>query len=410
MPAFAFHAVDTAGRAQRGVLEASSLIGARRALRERDLLPVSVSPAPTGRVVAGAPGSALARLLQPKVRGKALADITRQLATLIGSDVRIEEALRLLAEQFAGGPAAPVLLELRGAVLEGRSLAEALGARPDVFPAFYRASVSAGERSGRLPHVLAHLSDFVEGRERTRQKVRLALLYPTLLAVVSGSIVFLLMTYVVPDITRVFIARGAELPFLTRALIGVSGFLATFGWVAAVLIVVGGWGLGRWAAAPSNRLTLGRWLVTAPVISRFGRQLNAARFAGSLATLVASDVPLVDAVTAAAAVTPNPYVRAQAMEVAARVRQGVSLHRAMKDSGVFPPLLLAVVASGESSGRLGQALGRAAADLERELDAQTAALVALVEPAVILLMGGVVLLMVLAILTPIVNLNNLAGL
>ena len=411
MPAFAFRAVDAAGKPQRGVLEASSPVGARRALRDRNLLPVSVVEARTAS--SGAVGARAApsftRLFRPRLGGRALADVTRQLSTLIGSDIRIEEALRLVAEQNARTPAGPLLLNVRGAVLEGRGFSEALSDHPDVFPEFFRASVAAGERSGKLADVLAHLTDFVEGRERTRQKIQLALLYPTLLAIVASAIIVLLLVYVVPDITRVFVARGAELPFITRALIGISAFVGAFGWVMALVVVAAGWGARQWLKTDANRLTFARRVAHTPGIQRFSRQLNAARFAGSLATLVRSDVPLVDALVAAAAVTPNRYIRQRALEVAARVREGASLHRAMTEAAVFPPMLLAVVASGETSGRLGHALGRASADLERDLDVLTAALVGLVEPAVLLLMGGVVLLMVLAILTPIVNLNNLAG-
>lgn len=411
MPAFAFHAVDAAGKPQRGVLEASSPVGARRALRERNLLPVSVvSAAPTPTVVSGAPGFSLDRLLRPRLSGRALAQVTRQLSTLIGSDIRIEEALRTVAEQAASTPAGPLLLSVRGAVLEGRSFAAALAEHPAAFPEFYRASVAAGERSGRLADVLAHLTDFVEGRERTRQKIQLALLYPALLALVSGAIIVMLLIYVVPDITRVFIARGAELPFLTRALIAVSSGLASFGWLLALLILGAAVAFRQWLRTPDNAMTFARFNAQTPPLRRFVRQLNAARFAGSLATLVRSDVPLVEALTGAAAVTPNLWIRRQAVQVAARVREGTSLHRAMADAGAFPPLLLAVVAGGEAGGRLGETLGRAADELQRELDGLTSALVALVEPAVLLVMGGVVLMMVLAILTPIVNLNNLAGL
>lgn len=413
MPAFAYRAVDAAGKPQRGVLEATSLVGARRVLRDRALLPVSVVEADVRAGSAAAPadvsGRSLLRLFRPRVGARALADATRQLSTLIGSDIRIEEALRLVAEQSAGTPVGPLLLTVRGAVLEGRSFAAALADHPQAFPEFYRASIAAGEHSGRLADVLAHLTDFVEGRERTRQKVQLALLYPTLLAIVATAIIVLLMVYVVPDITRVFVARGADLPFITRALIGISAFIGAFGWLLALLALAAGWGARTWMRAPANQLSFARWVASTPPIRRFSLQLNAARFAGSLATLVKSDVPLVDALVAAAAVTPNRYVRQRAVEVAGRVREGVSLHRAMTEAAVFPPMLLAVVASGETSGRLGHALGRASADLDREIDVLTAALVSLVEPAVLLLMGGVVLLMVLAILTPIVNLNTLAG-
>jgi general secretion pathway protein F len=252
--------------------------------------------------------------------------------------------------------------------------------------------------------VLRHLADFVEARHRNRQKVQLALLYPALLGLVSFGMIALLLVYVVPDIVRVFVSRGAELPFLTRALIAVSGALKSYG-LAATIVLAAAAALGlRWAAVPVNRLRLDAWLSR----TRLSRQHNAARFAASLATLVQSAVPLVEALEAAAAVTPNRYVRARAMAVAERIREGASLRAAMSEAAVFPPMLVAIVSTAEASGQLAPALARAAAELERELDALSSAIVALVEPAVLLLMGGIVLLLVLAILLPIIGLNNLA--
>ena len=409
MPAYAFRAVDAAGRPQKGVLEAGSASGARRTLRERNLLPTVVEPAGKSIRPRLSGEIRLDRLLRRRFGPRDLADATRQLSTLIGSDIPIEEALRIVAQQHETGGAGAALLDIRSAVLEGRSFAAALGERPDAFPEFYRASIAAGEHSGKLAQVLAHLTEFVENRERSRQKLRLAMLYPALLASVSGGMIVLLMIYVVPDIVKVFVTRGAELPLLTRALIVVSSGVQRFGLFALALAVGLGVGWRHWLKAPANRLALARRLAQTPPFARFVRQANAARFAASLATLVQSNVPLVDAVAGAAAVTPNLHIRERALGVAARVREGASLHQAMAEAGTFPPMLLAIVASGESSGKLGATLGRAAAELERELDALVSTLVALAEPAVLLLMGGIVLILVLAILLPIVNLSNLAG-
>lgn len=406
MPAFVYHAVDSAGASKRGVIEAASPLGARRLLRERDLLPVSVAPA-TGRQ-GGSRLALLARFRGAKVSARSLATITRQISTLVSSDVNIEEALRLVANQADASAVGSLLLDVRGAILDGRSFANALGEHPAVFPEFYRASVAAGEHSGKLADVLSHLADFVETRHRNQQKVQLALLYPALLALVSLGMMALLLVYVVPDIVKVFVSRGAELPLLTRALIAVSAGLQSYGIALAIALLAGGLVARRWAAMPANRLRLAEFLATTQPFARFVRQHNAARFAGSLATLVQSAVPLVDALNAAAAVTPNLYIRGKALAVAARVREGSSLQAAMAEAAVFPSMLTAIVASGESSGRLGPALARAATELERELDALMATLVSLVEPMVLLMMGGLVLLMVLAILLPIINLNNLA--
>ena len=401
MAAFTYRAVDRLGQAQSGVIEASSPLAARRSLRDRDLVPIAVTA--TDIIVTR-------RLpqLRASVGTKALANVTRQLATLVGTDIRVEEALRLIGSQEQGA-VAELLLNIRGRILDGRSFATALAEHPAAFPEFYRASVAAGEASGRLDQVLAHLADFVENRARSANRLRLALLYPALLAAVSLTMMTMLLIYVVPDIVRVFVSRGAALPLLTRLLIGLSGFVVNWG---AVVLVAGGIATiaaRRWLAVSANRLHVDRLLATTPPFAGFSRQLNAARFAGSLATLVSSDVPLVDAIPTAAAVTPNRFVRAQTLTVAARVREGTSLRRAMDEAGVFPPMLIAIVASGEASGRLGPVLTRAAVDLQRELDTLVATLMGLIEPAVLLIMGGIVLLMVLSILLPIINLNNIAG-
>lgn len=404
MAAFTYRAVDAAGKPQKGVVEAATAAGARRLLRERALLPVSVE-------VSNDRTPAAPRLRWPwqRVGQRALATMIRQLATLIGSDIRIEEALRLVADQAETTRMRSLLLDLRGAILDGRSFAGALATRGDAFPEYVCAAIAAGEQSGRLADVLAHLADFVESRAQAHNKVQLALLYPALLALVSLGMVVMLMVYVVPNIVRVFQQHGADLPFLTRALIGLSGFVRGFGWVLAALLIVGGIALRRWIAAAANRLTVDRLFATRQPFARFSRQISAARFAGTLAQLVQSSVPLVDALAAAAAVTPNRHIRARALLATERVREGASLHAAMTEAGVFPAMLLAIVASGESSGRLGPALARAATELERELDALVSMLVSLVEPAVLLVMGAIVLLLVLAILLPIVNLNNLVA-
>jgi hypothetical protein len=232
---------------------------------------------------------------------------------MIGSGIRIEQALRIIGDQNAKRPEGSVLLNVRGAILEGRSFAVALGEHPRVFPDYYRASVAAGEQSGQLDAVLAHLTDFVERRERSQRKVQLALIYPALLAVVSMLIVGLMLVYVVPDITRVFVSRGAELPLLTRGLIGLSDMLQKLGWIMVILLAAGVLATRQWLQSEANVMTVARLIAQQPPTARFSMQMNAARFAGSLSTLVRSGVPLVDAVNAAAAVTPRRVSREVAM-------------------------------------------------------------------------------------------------
>jgi general secretion pathway protein F len=406
--AFVYEAVDHGGKSRKGVIEAGNATAARQQLRDQSLLPVALRPAHATPGTAG--GVRLPALRRNRLGAKALATLTRQLSTLIGSGIAIEEALRLTALQAESATAKGIILRVRGAIMEGHSLAQALAQHPASFPTFYQASVAAGEHSAKLADVLAHLAAFVELRRRNQHKVQLALLYPALLAILSTSMIVLLLIFVVPDIVRVFVSRGTPLPFLTRALIALSEGAQNFGpWLLLALLIFGFFAR-RWIAVPANRLRLDAMLIRYPPFARFSRQSNAARFSGSLATLVQSAVPLVDAIRAAAAVTPNRFVRDKAFAIEQRVREGASLQAAMGEAGVFPAMLVAIVASGENSGALGPALGRASAELEDELDTLTATLVGLVEPVVLLVMGGIVLLMVLAILLPIINLNNLVGL
>ncbi|MBA3324314.1 MAG: type II secretion system F family protein [Rhodobacteraceae bacterium] len=408
MAAFTYRAVDRSGRAQAGVLEATSAASARTDLRARGLLPVEVVAS------RGAPGAgvttrpSLFGRLRPAIGARDLTLITRQLATLIGSGVRIEDALRTVASQAAPRVAA-VLLNVRAAVLDGRSFGQALGEYPNVFSDFYRASVLAGEQSGQLDQVMRHLAAFVENRTRNAQTVQLALLYPALLAVVSLAIITLLMAYVVPDIARVFASRGADLPLLTRSLIVASGAVRDYGLVALLVLTLAALGFQRWLRPAANRLRFHRLLAQGRATARFVTRVNAAQFAGTLATLVQSRVPLVEALAAASAVTPNLFIRTQVEAATARVREGASLRDAVGAANCFPPMLTAMIGSGEAGGNLGETLARAAEDQQRDLDAWVRTLVALVEPAILLVMGGLVMLMVLAILLPIVSMNSLAG-
>lgn len=406
MGAFTYRAVDRAGKPHAGVLEAASTSAARQDLRARGLLPVHVaasggqSGTPTRRsLLAG---------LRPTVGARELTLVTRQLATLIGSGVRVEDALLTISRQSPPRVAA-VLLNIRAGVLDGRSLGQALGGYPAVFSDFYRASVMAGEQAGQLDEVMRHLANFVENRTRNAQTVQLALLYPALLGLVSAGIITLLMTYVMPDIVRVFTARGTDLPLLTRGLIVASEAVRRYGLVALLALALAGLGLRRWLAAPANRLRFHRLLARGRATAGIVTRINSAQFTGTLATLVQSHVPLVEALSAAAAVTPNLHVRERVEGAAARVREGASLRDAIGSASCFPPMLIAMIASGEAGGNLGETLARAADDQQRELDAWVRAVVALVEPAILLVMGALVMVMVLAILLPIVSMNNLAG-
>lgn len=405
MAAFVYKAVDAKGSGTSGVIEAVSATAARQALRARNLLPVSVEATSGKR----SPGARLTSLRRSRISVRTLTVVTRQLATLIGAGVRVEDALKTVADQVDNARAASLLLTLRASILDGQSLATALDAYPHVFGMFFRASVKAGETSGQLGQVMEHLADYVEKRSKNRQTVQLALLYPSILAVVSLGVIVSLLVFVVPDIVRVFSSRGAELPFLTRALIAVSDGIASYGVVAAFVLVLllasANWALRR----PAIRLRWHAWMARTWPMRIFVLKSNATQYASTLATLASSRVPLSEALDAAAATVSNSHIQQLAGRISSRVREGTALSQAMREAAVFPPLLVAMVASGEASGTLAATLTRAANDQSRDLDALVSALVALVEPGVLLLMGGVVMLLVLSIILPIVNLNNLVG-
>ena len=415
MAAFRFKALDDTGKPHIGMLEAVSPVAARQQLRARNLLPLEVIASvkaerakPDRGVPEGAGMMARPPRSGPRMPLASLTLVTRQMATLLGSGLRIEDALSTIAQGLPP-KVAGILLTVRASVLEGRSFGDALATYPQIFSDFYRASVRAGEAAGKLDQVMTHLAGFVENRARNRQTVQLALLYPALLAVVSLAIITLLMAFVVPDIVRVFTSRGTDLPFVTRALIAVSALVRGYGLFAGAVFILAGVLWSRWLRTPANKRRWHRVLATGRLTSKFVQRMNASQFAGTLATLVQSRVPLIEALVAAADVTPNLHIRGRVAEITEKVRQGTSLKRAMDEAAVFPPMLVAMVASGEATGNLGAALDHAATDQQRDLDAWVRAMVALVEPAILLVMGGMVMVMVLAILLPIVSMNGLVS-
>lgn len=395
-----YHAVDPSGKKSKGLLDAANEASARADLRRRGLLPLSIEP------TRHAAGSAF-RPHRMSLKKQVL--VTRQLATLAGAQVRIEDAIKIVADQIKGPRDVSLLLNLRSAIVDGRSFAEALEDAPGSFDEYYRASVRAGESAGKLSEVMEHLANHMEDRARNRQSLQLALIYPALLALVSIGVIVALLTLVVPDIVRVFTARGAELPALTRGLIAVSDWIARWGLIAAgvgVAAIVAGLALLR---QPAIRLAWDRWLTRAPVVRGLVLRVNAAQFTGTLATLVQSGVPLAEALAAAARTVPNRFMRTRIAEVTQNVQDGASLSKSIQATEVFPPMLIAMIASGEAGGRLGDSLERAANDQAATLKATVTTIVALVEPAVLLVMGGIVMLLVMSILMPIVGLNALAG-
>ena len=403
MPTFSYRAQDTNGRHCHGQQEADSARHARQLLRERGLRPILLSSAKSG--------SQGARHAQAGTRLGVtdLALLTRLLSTLIQAGLPLEEALGAVAAQSEKRLVSSLLAAVRSRVIEGHAFATALSAFPRAFPELFRASVAAGERSGHLGQVLEQLADYTEARQQSRQKIQLAMVYPLILMFASLSIVGFLLGYVVPDVVRIFINNGQALPFLTQAMIALSNGLRTWGWVV-LMLVTASIGAARWALR-QPRLKL-RWhgvLLNLPLLGKVLRAMEAARFASTLAILGKSAVPLVDALQIAATVITNLAIRQRMLDVARSVREGGTLARGLERSADITPMMLHLIASGERAGELDSMLARAAEQQEKTLAARIALVVSLFEPVMLVLMGGVVLLIVLAILLPILSLNQLVN-
>ncbi len=404
MAAFEYLALDNQGRQQKGLLEADSPRQARQMLRDKQLAPLEIQQT-RSREQASSGRFGLAQSLG----ARDLAMLTRQLATLVQAALPIEEALRAAAAQSTTPKIKSMLLAVRGRVLEGHSLAASLKEYPAAFPELYRATVAAGEHAGHLGLVLDQLADYTEQRQQSRQKIQMALLYPVILMVASLTIVAFLLGYVVPDVVKVFVNTGQELPALTRGLIATSEVVKHWGWLMALGLIGGVMGL-RYALR--DEALQRRWdalVLAIPLVGRLARATNTARFASTLAILSKSGVPLVEALSIAAAVIANLRIRDKVIIAAQSVREGSSLTRALEASEEFPPMMLHMIASGEKSGELDQMLARTARNQENDLAAQVALLVGLFEPFMLVFMGAVVLVIVLAILLPIMSLNQLVG-
>lgn len=404
MAGYRYEALAPDGKVRRGVLESDSPRQARARLREEGMLPVEVAPIGTKEASGRSRGLSL---LRGRLSASALALVTRQLATLLAAGLTVEQALNALIEQAEREAERQLLAAVRGDVLGGQSLARSLSHHPGAFPEVYLTLVEAGERSGKLADVLARLADYTEEREQLRSKALLAFIYPTLVTIVAITVVTGLLVYVVPQVVQVFRNTNQVLPLLTRALIGLSDLLRGYG--VFLLVALGAAVIGARVAlsVPRLREKWHRWLLRVPVIAPLYRGLNTARLAATLAILVGSRVPLLTALRAGAGAVSSLPMRRALDEAAARVQEGSSLSRALGASKLFPPLMVHMIASGEASGRLAEMLDRTATQQGRELERRISAFVALLEPLLILAMGGMVLVIVLAILLPIFELNQI---
>lgn len=403
MDAFEYIALDPAGKERRGVLEGDSPRQVRQQLRESGLTPLTINSA------SGKSSEQKSSLFQRRINAMELALITRQMATLLRSGLPLEHVLKTTAQQTDKRHVERTLLAVRAKVLEGRTLADGLSEFKKTFPELYIKTVESGEESGHLEIVLERLADYTEQRQMMRQKTIFALFYPALLTTVSLLIVIGLLTYIVPEVTRVFDNMSVELPWITRALMATSDFFRTYSlvmFIGIVLLV----SLFRYLMKkPGPQLFWHRTILRLPLVGRLIRTANAARFSRTMSIMAASSVPILDAMRIAAQVLTNLPMRGAVEEAALRVREGTSLYRALEKTGYFPPMTLSLLASGEASGNLEGMLERSAEIQEREIETLVSTVQGLFEPILILVMGSIVLLIVLAILLPIFDLNQLIG-
>jgi general secretion pathway protein F len=405
MAMFSYAVLDGAGRQRKGTMEADNVRHARQLLRERGLIPLDVG-AIAGDARKGAEGGANAGS-RATLSVSEVALFTRQLATLIQSSLPIADALHAISQQSEKPASKALVSSLRSQVLEGRSLAQAMASYPRAFPSMYRATVAAGEHTGRLDLVLSKLADYTESSHRSRQKIQLALIYPSVLLGLAVLVVAGLLTYIVPDVVSVFQNEGQELPPLTQFMLDASDFLVGYGaWLVAG-IVAAVFAIRALLRDEGRREAADRWLLSVPLAGRLSLTANSSRFAGTLSTLVSSGVPLVDALDIAAAVLTNTCLKRVVGEAATQVREGSSLKNALERSGRFPPMMIYMIASGEQSGELERMLGRVADSQQLDLDNRIATMLGLLEPGVLVFMGVAVMLIVIAILQPIFSLNQL---
>jgi general secretion pathway protein F len=403
MGAFEYTALDAEGKERKGLIEGDTPKHVRQLLRDKQLLPMEIQE------------TAQRELKQRRARGFMrrglstldLALLTRQLATLLRSGLPLEESLQAVAEQTEKPRVQRIVLGVRSKVVEGHPLADGLRDFPQAFPEIYRATVSAGEQSGKLDSVLERLSDYTESRQVMGQQVSNALVYPIVLMVLSFAIVSFLLAYVVPQVVAVFESGHQELPIATRILIGMSDFIRHYWFYGLIFIGVGAWGFLRWLKSPESRLRFDRFMLRVPLLGKLIRGVNTARFSRTFSILTASAVPVLEALRISAEVVSSLPMRKAVEEAALRVREGAPIGKSLAARKIFPPMMIHLISSGESSGELEKMLERAATNQEREMDGLLSTLTNLLGPFMVVFMGAVVMFIVIALLLPIFQLNDL---
>lgn len=411
MGAYTYQAIDAKGKTVKGVLDGDSERHVRGLLRQKQLKPLEVRSSNARQKKSRGSGDTARKPLFGSTRlgYKDIALVTRQLASLIQSGLPLDEVLHAAATQSRKPAIKSLLLQVRSRVLEGLSLAQAMGEFPRAFDTLYRAMVKAGESAGFLGPVLEQLAEYTETSQETRQKIKMAMLYPIVMVCVCVGVVTALMAFVVPQLTSMFAQTRRELPLITEILIGTSDFIVNYG----VFVLAGLVGLiilfRQSLKAPARRMKWHRFLLKTPLYGEFIRTSEAARYASTLGLLVKSGVPLLEALRIASQVLTNRVMQESSMGVAVSVQEGSSLHRALDQSGQFPPLLVQMAASGEANGQLADQLLHAARNQERELSYTLGTMMGLMEPAMILFMAGIVLFIVMAVMLPIFQMNQMVG-
>lgn len=404
MAAFEYIALNPKGREEKGVLEADSSRQVRQILRDKGLAPLSVA-ATKERQEKSSKGWRM--LFRPSLSVRDLSLITRQLATLIAAGLPVEEAVLAVSKQTENATARSMMVTVRSKVMEGYSLANSLAEYPRAFPSLYRATVAAGESAGHLDLVLSRLADYTESRHDSRQRIVQALVYPVVLFVLTILILAGLLGYVVPDIVQVFADTDQALPGLTVFVIAASDFVRDYGLIILGVVIAAGIAIRQALTVPAVRLSFDRRLLHLPVIGKLARGTNTAQFASTLSILSSSGVPLVDALNISGNVLTNEWLKAKVGEATTRVSEGASLSNALEKSGYFPPIMLHMIASGEGSGELDSMLARVSNYMQQDVETLLGILLSLFGPFMLLFMGGAVFTIVMAILLPIINLNQL---
>lgn len=404
MPAFRYEAVDEAGATRKGVIDADNARAARADLRAQGLTALAVEAI---AAELDASGAARGRRFGERLSSAELALFTRQLASLLEAGLPLEQAFSALLEQAERPYLRDLIASIRSEVVGGAAFSDVLGRHPRDFAEIYRALVASGEQIGHLARVLSRLADYIERRNALVQKVKLAFTYPAIVTVVAFSIVIFLLTYVVPQIVSVFANTKQKLPLLTVLMLALSDFVRHYGLIVLLLLVGAWFGWRRALRQPDLKRRWHAWLLDAPLYGKFERSLNTARFASTLAITTGSGVPILRALQTSCDTLSNVAMRELVQQAGDNVREGVSLARALSAQKHFPPMLIHMIRAGELTGELPAMLDRAASAQEQDLERRTLTIAGLLEPALILAMGVVVLLIVLAVLMPIIEINQL---